>query len=144
MSDLKERRAKKAQDKKKHQFEKYGKLEVPKTTSPQVPAFYMRADGIKVVSPEGLAYRCMTAADLMLKKTNGAFIKMYAEPVAVPLVYMLFAYHQNMMVTNDISSVDVIVEIYEQDEPPHIMGSKDKVSYLGLFKEEEGIMPWLA
>lgn len=144
MRDLKERRAKKALDKKKHQFEKYGKLEVPKTSSQQVPAFYTRADGVKVVSHEGLAYRCMTAADMILKDTSGAFLKLYAEPVAVPLVYMLFAYHQNMMVTSDLSSADIIVEIYEQDKPPHIMGSKDGVRYLGLFKEDEGMMPWLA
>ncbi len=48
----------------------------------------------------------------------------------------------NMQVIDDLSRADIIVEIYEQDEAPHILGTKDEVVYLALFKEEEGEMPW--
>jgi len=85
----------------------------------------------------------MTSADLILKQTGGQFLKVYAEPNAIPLCYMLFAYHQNMQIIDDLSNADVIVEIYEQDEAPHIMGTKDDVVYLALFKEDEGNMPWV-
>ena len=48
-----------------------------------------------------------------------------------------------MQIIDDLSNADVIVEIYEQDEAPHIMGTKDDVVYLALFKEDEGNMPWV-
>jgi len=99
---------------------------------------------MKKVPHEEVALRCMTSADMMLKQTKGAFLKLWSEPDAIPLCYMLFAYHQNAMLVEDLSSADVIIEIYEQEEAPHLMGTKDDVVYLALFKEEEGIMPWLS
>jgi len=98
---------------------------------------------MKQVPHDEIAKRCMTTADMILKQTNGAFLMLYAEPEAIPLCYMLFAYHQNMQVIDDLGRADIIVEIYEQDEAPHILGTKDEVVYLALFKEEEGEMPWL-
>ncbi len=49
---------------------------------------------MKQVPHDEIAKRCMTTADMILKQTNGAFLMLYAEPEAIPLCYMLFAYHQ--------------------------------------------------
>lgn len=101
---------------------------------------------INVIPHAELAKRCMSSADLMLAQTNRAFLKFWAEPEAIPLCYMLFAYHQNAMICESMSEADVIIEIYESDDgnPPHVMGSKDTVVFLALFKKDEGIMPWLS
>ena len=107
----------------------------------QIPAFVM-VDGVKHVTHEEIAGRCMTTADMIARQTKGEFLRLYAEPDAIPLCYMLFAYHQNMMVVSDMSKADIYVEVYEHDEAPHIMGTKDDVVYLALFKEDEGHMPW--
>lgn len=98
-----------------------------------------------VIDHAELAKRCMNSADMMRAQTNGNFLKFWAEPDAIPLCYMLFAYHQNAMICESIADADVIVEIYESEdgEPPHMMGVKDTVVYLALFKHDEGIMPWL-
>ena len=109
---------------------------------PQVPAFTVDTDGVKHITHEEIAGRCMTTADMLLRQTKGAFLKLWAKPDAIPLCYMLFAYHQNCMITNDMSEADVVVEIYEQEKSPHIMGTKDDVVYLALFKSGEGVVPW--
>lgn len=98
-----------------------------------------------VIKHSELAGRCMRAADKMRIQTEFNFLKFWAEPEAIPLCYMLFAYHQNAMICESLADADVVVEIYESEdgEPPHIMGTKDSVVYLALFKENEGIMPWL-
>jgi len=108
----------------------------------QVPAFHM-VNGEKHVSHEEVAGRCMTTADMVMKQTKGNFLRLYAEPAAIPLCYMLFAYHQNCMIVSDMSVADVYVEIYEQQEAPHVLGTKDDVVYLALFKPDEGLMPWM-
>ena len=143
MSALKDARVKKKQARDARLAKKYGKNQRPVTSSQKVPAFYLTDAGVKVVSHEEIAGRCMHSADMMLKQTNRAFLKFYAEPKAIPLCYMLFAYHQNAMITSDISQADVVVEIYEQEKVPHFMGTKDSVVYLALFKDDEGVMPWL-
>lgn len=99
---------------------------------------------MKKISHADLAKRCMTSADMMAKQTNRAFLRFWAKPDAIPLCYMLFAYYtDNAMVVENIGDADVIVEIYEQDEAPHYLGTKDDVVYLALFKPDDGLMPWL-
>lgn len=141
MKTLKQRRAYKAVDKKAKKMQQ-GKVANINAYKQQVPAFTI-VDGVKTVSQEEIAGRCMTSADMLLRQTNGAFLKLWAKPEAQLLCWALFAYHQNCMIVNDLSEADVVVEIYEQPEAPHIMGTKDDVVYLALFKDDEGKMPWL-
>jgi len=141
MSKLKAARAEKHAEKIKKQQER-GKVTSINEYKRQVPAFEM-VNGEKYITHEEIAGRCMTTADMIARQTKGAFLKLYAEPEAIPMCYMLFAYHQNCMIVNDMNEADVIVECYEQDEAPHIMGTKDSVVYLALFKPDEGVMPWL-
>lgn len=108
----------------------------------QVPSFKM-VNGTKRVTHEEVAGRCMTTADMIAHQTKGEFLKLYAEPDAIPLCYMLFAYHQNMMIVDDLGVADIIVEVYERPEAPHVLGTKDDVVYLALFKDDEGVMPWM-
>lgn len=143
MSTVSEQMEKKKKTKREHQAKKYGVNQRPVTSKQKVPAFYLTDAGVKVVSHEEVAGRCMHSADMMLRQTNRAFLRFYAEPKAIPLCYMLFAYHQNAMITSDLSQADVVVEIYEKEEVPHIMGTKDSVVYLALFKDDEGVMPWV-
>lgn len=99
----------------------------------------------KPVKHAELAKRCMDSADMMRRQSNNEFLRFWAEPEAIPLCYMLFAYHQNAMLCDSLNDADVIVEIYESEdgEPPHVMGAKDTVVFLALFKRDEGVMPWL-
>lgn len=98
-----------------------------------------------VIDQTELFSRCMKAADRLLIDSNRAFLKVWAEPESWPLCYVLFAYHQNMMMCESMTDADLIIETYESEdgEPPHIMGTKDTVVYLALFKKDEGTMPWL-
>lgn len=99
-----------------------------------------------VIDHAELAKRCMNSADMLRAQSNNEFLKFWAEPEAIPLCYMLFAYHQNAMICENLADADVIIEIYESDdgEAPHVMGTKDTVVYLALFKKDEGSMPWLS
>lgn len=142
MSHLKEERTNKAADKKRKKLERGQKITNINQYRPQVPAFNI-VDGTKIVSHEEIAGRCMTTADMIAQQTKGEFLRLYAEPEAIPLCYMLFAYHQNCMIVSDMFAADVYVELYEREEAPHIMGTKDDVVYLALFKKDEGLMPWM-
>ena len=140
MKTLKQQRADKAVDKKTKKMQQ-GKVSNINQYKRQV-AKTRKVNGQDVLTHEEVAGRCMTTADMLLRQTKGAFLKLYAEPEAIPLCYMLFAYHQNCMLVQELSEADVIVEIYEQPEAPHIMGTKDDAVYLALFKDDEGNMPW--
>lgn len=140
MSKLKDDRQDKKTEKTKKKLER-GQVISMAQYRPQVPA-YKIIGGVKRVTHEEIAGRCLTTADMLARQTQGEFLRLYAESDAIPLCYMLFAYHQNCMVIDDITEADVIVEVYEKDEVSHILGTKENVQFVALFKDDEGIMPW--
>ncbi len=143
MNKLKQQRADKAIDKKRKKVE-HGVVTSINQYKRQVPKNYRNADNQLIVSHEEIAGRCMTSADMLTKQLKGDFLRLYGKPEAIPLCYMLFAYHQNCMIVNDMTIADVIVEVYESKEEVPVMGTKPTVRYIALFKEDEGLMPWFS
>lgn len=142
MSNLKDQRKAKAEAKQRKKFERGNVTSINKYKR-QIPKNYRNINGDLVISHEEVAGRCMTSADMMLKQTKGGFLRLYAEPESIPLCYMIFAYHQNCMIVSDVTIADVIVECYEPDEEVPILGTKPDVRYVALFKQNEGLLPWL-
>ena len=143
MKTLKQKREDKASDKKRKRFERTGKVTSINAYKRQVPKNYRNLNNQLVITHEEIAGRCMTSADMMLKQTNGDFLRLWAEPDAIPLCYMIFAYHQNCMIVSDMTMADVIVECYEKDDNVPFIGAKKNARYVALFRTDEGLMPWM-
>jgi len=98
---------------------------------------------LKPILHNDMFARCMIAADKITQDTKGAFFTIWAEAEALPMAYIFQGYHGNSMIVEYIREADLIIENYEHDEQPKMKGSKEHVAYVALFKESEGILPWL-
>jgi len=96
-----------------------------------------------VILHNNLFSRCMIAADKITQDTKGAFFTIWAAPEALPMAYIFQGYHGNSMIVENVEDADMIIENYERAEKPKVENSKPNVAYVALFKESEGILPWV-
>lgn len=88
---------------------------------------------------EDVFARVRNAAYKIHDQSAGHFIKIWIEPDDMLYAAIFFAYHDNCMIVPSHLDADVILVKREQEQPPHMMGLKDGMVFVPLFKPDENL-----